>query len=89
LRKSTHGNENIEGGGDRRLEVFVEGQTPELNRVARLVDRLIRLDEHRVAFVHVTQLGGVLKLESSGASHRDIVVAWTDVSDLKKYVFFF
>jgi hypothetical protein len=82
LQKLTHGNENIEGGGDRRFEVFVEGQAPELNSVTRLVDRLICLNKHRVAFVHVAQLGGVLKLETSGSSHRNIVVAWTNVSDL-------
>ena len=62
--------------------MFVEGQTPELNGVTRLVDRLICLDEHGIAFVHVTELGGVLELESAGAAHRDIVVAWADVADL-------
>lgn len=34
--------------------------------------------------MHVAQLGAVLKLETSGASHRHIVVAWTDVSDLER-----
>lgn len=78
----TYRDEHFERPGDGRLQVRVEHDRPELHLMPRLVDGLVRLDEHRVALVHVLQRGGVEKLQSAGTAGRQVVVAGSDVADL-------
>lgn len=60
----------------------IQHDRSELHFVSRLVHGLVRLDEHRVALVHVVQRGGVEKFQATGTASSQIVIARTDVADL-------
>lgn len=51
----THSDRYVNGASDSRFEVRVEDDSAEENFMARFVDGLVCLDEHRVALVHVVQ----------------------------------
>lgn len=78
----TYCDKHVERPSDGRLQVRVEHDRPELHLMPRLVDGLVRLDEHRVTLVHVLQRGGVEKLQTTGTAGRQVVVAGSDVADL-------
>ena len=58
-QRTTYGDVDVEGARDARPQMRVEDDHPELDLVTGLVDRLVRLDEHRVALVEVRQFRGV------------------------------
>lgn len=78
----TYGDENIESSGDRRLQVGVQYDCPELHFVSRLIDCLVGLDEHRVTLVDVFEGRGVGKLQTTWASGSQVVITRSDIADL-------
>ena len=81
---STDRDVDVEGLRDAGLEVRVEHHHPELDCVSGLVDGLVRLDEHRVALVHVLQLGAVLEVHATLAASNEPVLPRAQVRDLRQ-----
>lgn len=62
----------------------IQHDRSELHFVTRFVDRLVGLDEHRVALVHVLERRAVVKFQTARAPGRQVVVTRADIADLRK-----
>ena len=75
---------DVQRAGDGRFQLRIDDDDAEVDHVARLVDGLVGLDEHRVALLDELQLGRVEEAQTARALRRQVVLAWSQFANLKK-----
>ena len=75
---------DVQRAGDGRFQLRIDDDDAEVDHVARLVDGLVGLDEHRVALLDELQLGRVEEAQTARALRRQVVLAGSQFANLKK-----
>ncbi len=73
---------DIQKGGGYRSQGRIQDQNSKHDCMSRFVYRLVRLDEHRITFVHVFQVGRISEIQSPGSANGQGVRSRADIVDL-------
>lgn len=81
----THRNIHIKLSRESRSQSRIQNYATEENFTSRLVDSSIRLNEHRVALVHVLNIRRITKKKSIHSFCGQVISSWCRISNLEDY----